>query len=233
LDSSFETIVLAIEEGRGIFDNLRKMLLYLMSDAFEEIVLVLTAIVLRLPLPITAAQILWVNLVSDGFPNLALTVDPKSPGIMNKPPRSPKELLVAPWMRILILIVSLSGGFFAFALFYYTYTKSGSIELARSVAFATVGINSLAYVFSIKALREPFWKVQVFNNVWLLLGVVGGVLLQVAPFVIVPLRNMFEIVPIGNYWFMVVGASVLMFIVIELSKVLFRFNLKGNNHALS
>ncbi len=226
LDSSFKTIVLAIEEGRGIFDNLRKMILYLLSDAFVEIVLVLTAIMVKLPLPITAAQILWVNLVSDGFPNLALTVDPKAPGTMNKPPRSPKELLVSPWMRTLILIVSLTGGFFAVALFYYSYTKSGSLELARSVAFATVGINSLTYVFSIKALKDPFWKAQPFNNVWLLLGVVGGALLQVAPFVITPLRNMFKVVPIGNYWFVVVGASVLMFIVIELSKVIFRFKLE-------
>jgi len=226
LDSSFRTIVLAIEEGRGIFDNLRKMILYLLSDAFVEIVLVLTAIMVKLPLPITAAQILWVNLVSDGFPNLALTVDPKAPGIMSKPPRSPKELLVSPWMRTLILIVSLTGGFFAVSLFYYSYTKSGSLELARSVAFATVGINSLIYVFSIKALKDPFWKAQAFNNIWLLLGVASGVLLQVAPFVIAPLRNMFKVVPIGNYWFMVVGASVLMFVVIELSKVLFRFKLK-------
>jgi len=227
LDSSFKTIVLAIEEGRGIFDNLRKMILYLLSDAFVEIILVLTAIMVKLPLPITAAQILWVNLVSDGFPNLALTVDPKAPGTMSKPPRSPKEMLVSPWMRTLILIVSLTGGFFAVALFYYSYTKSNSLDLARSVAFATVGINSLIYVFSIKALKDPFWKVSAFNNVWLLLGVVAGVLLQVAPFVITPLRNMFEIVPIGNYWFAVVGASALMFVVIELSKVLFRFKLKG------
>lgn len=231
LDSSFKTIILAIEEGRGIFDNLRKMILYLMSDAFEEIVLVITTIILGLPLPITAAQILWVNLVSDGFPNLALTVDPKTPGAMQKPPRSPKELLVSSWMKILILIVSLSGGFFAFALFLYAYNNSGSVELARSIAFATVGINSLTYVFSIKALREPFWKAQTFNNIWLLLGVGAGVMLQLAPFVIVPLRNMFEVEPIGNYWFAVMGASLLMFIIIELSKVLFKVKLKGGHHA--
>ncbi len=83
-------------------------------------------------------------------------------------------------------------------------------------------------MFSIKALKDPFWKASAFNNVWLLLGVVAGILLQVAPFVITPLRNMFEVVPIGNYWFAVVGASVLMFIVIELSKVLFRSKLKVN-----
>ncbi len=222
LDSSFKTIVLAIEEGRGIFDNLRKMLLYLLSDAFEEIFLVMTAIIFRLPLPITAAQILWVNLVSDGLPNLALTIDPKSPGIMSKKPRSPKELLVAPWMKILILIGSLTGGIFAFSAFYYAYKVSGSLELARSVAFAIVGVDSLTYVFSIKALKDPFWKTNIFNNIWLLAAVAGGLLLALAPFIIVPLRNMLKVVPIGNYWAVVALASVLMFVVIELSKWLFR-----------
>ncbi len=230
LDSSFKTIVLAIEEGRGIFDNLRKMILYLMSDAFEEIVLVLTTIILRLPLPITAAQILWVNLVSDGFPNLALTVDPKAPGIMQKPPRPTAEELVAPWMKVLILIVSLSGGFFAYALYHHSFLTTGSLELARSIAFATVGVNSLVYVFSIKALKDPFWKARAFDNIWLLISVVGGAALQLMPFVIRPLGVLLRIVPIGKYWFLVMGASVLMFIIIELCKDLFKLHLKGNNN---
>ena len=113
LDSSFATIVAAIEEGRGMFDNIRKIILYLMSDAFEEIFAVVGTILLSvtlvpgLPLPITAAQILWINIVSDGFPHLALTVDPKRPGLMKLPPRNPREELVAPWMRWLILVISI------------------------------------------------------------------------------------------------------------------------------
>jgi len=227
LDSSFKTIVLAVEEGRGIFDNLRKMLLYLISDAFEEIVLVFTSILFRLPLPITAAQILWVNLVSDGFPSLALSVDPKTPGIMERPPRSPQEMLVTSWMKWLIAIASLTGGLISFGLFYYAYHKSGSVELARSVAFAMVGLDSLIFAFSVKGLREPFWRAKPFNNPWLLAGVAAGAVLQIAPFVIKPLRELFDVVPIGAYWYVVLGASVIMFIVIELSKVLFRLKLKG------
>ena len=206
------------------------MILYLMSDAFEEIVLVMTTIILRLPLPITAAQILWVNLVSDGFPNLALTVDPKAPGTMQKPPRPTGESLIAPWMKILILIVSLSGGFFAYALYHHSYITTGSIELARSIAFATVGVNSLVYVFSIKALKDPFWKARAFDNVWLLVSVAAGAALQLMPFVIRPLGKLMNVVPIGKYWVMVVGASILMFIIIELCKDLFKIHLKGGKH---
>src|SRR3989344_3546250 len=112
LDSSFATIIAAIEEGRSIFDNIRKVILYLMSDAFEEIIAVVGSLFLKLPLPVSAAQILWINLVSDGFPDLALTLDPKTRGIMRRNPRNGSENLVAPWMKTLIFIVSLVGGIF-------------------------------------------------------------------------------------------------------------------------
>ena len=87
LDSNFRTILAAVEEGRGIFDNLRKVILYLLSDCFSEIFLITSALALRLPLPLAASQILWINLVTDGLPNLALTVDPKGKGILAEKPR--------------------------------------------------------------------------------------------------------------------------------------------------
>lgn len=222
LDSSFKTIVLAIEEGRGIFNNLRKILLYLMSDAFVGIFVVLAAIFTRFPLPISAAQVLWINLISDGFPNLALTVDPKEKDIMKYPPRSPKEPLLSSWLKWLILIVSSASSAFAFALFYHAYTRTGDIVFARSVVFATVGINSLIYVFSIKGLTQPFWKTNMFNNKWLLLAVFGGLLLQFSPYLVPVISKLLNIVPIGNYWYGVFGAAGLVFIIIELSKYLLR-----------
>lgn len=223
LDSSFNTIVLAVEEGRGIFDNLRKMILYLLCDGFVEIILVIISIIAKLPLPITAAQILWVNLVSDGFPNLALTVDPKDPKTMNKSPRSPKELLVSVWMKELIAVVSFTGGLFAFGLFYYAYKQTGDAQFARSVAFATVGVNSLVYVFSIKALRQQFWNTKIFNNKWLLLAVVAGLILQVSPFTVPFLKEAFEITSIGIYWVYVAAVSFGLMIVIEILKAIFNF----------
>lgn len=228
LDSSFKTIVLAIEEGRGIFDNLRKMILYLMCDAFVEILLVLGAIImgstilLGLPLPITAAQILWVNLVSDGFPSLALTVDPKAMDTMSRPPRQMNEFLVAGWMKKIILIVSVVGAILAFTLFYVTWHTTQDVFLARSVAFATVGTNSLLYVFSIKGLQEPFWRIKMFNNRWLNWAVLAGIVLQLLPFTVPFLKNAFETKWLGNYWFWVIGAAVLMYMLIELLKWVFR-----------
>jgi Ca2+-transporting ATPase len=193
LDSSFNTIITSIEEGRGIFDNIRKVILYLLSDAFSEIFAVLAAILLGFPLPVTATQILWINLVSDGFPNLALTVDPKRAHAMDEPPRIPTEPLVNRWMLILIAFVSFFSGLTAFGLFWFVHHTTGDIKLARSVAFAALGINSLAYVFSVRALREPVWRVNPLSNLWLIGGIAGGAFLQILPFVFAPARAFFNV----------------------------------------
>ncbi|MFA6981870.1 MAG: HAD-IC family P-type ATPase [Patescibacteria group bacterium] len=228
LDSRFSTIVAAVEEGRGIFDNIRKVILYLMCDAFEEIFVVLVSLLFRLPLPISAAQVLWVNLVSDGFPGLALTVDPKALGTMRRKPKSPKENLVAPWMYKLMIIVSFIGGASAFILFYYMVKTTGNIILARSVAFAAIGINSLVYVFSVKTLQDPFWKSNPLKNRWLIGAVLGGVLLQVLPFIWGGLGNFLKVEPLGRYWILVFASSFVMFLAIEVSKWGFRHQLKHN-----
>lgn len=216
LDSNFETVVAAIEEGRGIFDNIRKVLLYLVSDSFEEIVAVVGSIILGLPVPITAAQILWINIISDGFPNLALTIDPKAHGTMDRPPRPPAEPLVTIWMRELIAIVSLSGGIIALIIFIYYLNQTGSIEIARSVAFAAFGVNSLIYVFSIKTLKEPFWKENPFNNHWLIIAVIMGMFFQFLPFMFQGSRKFFDLTPLSIPQLVTVfSASFVMFIIIE------------------
>ena len=223
LDSNFATVVAAIEEGRGIFDNIRKIILYLLSDSFEEIVAVVAAMLFVLPLPVSAAQILWINLISDGFPNLALTVDPKREKIMKGAPRSPREGVVAGWMKGLIIIVSLAGGLSAFILFAWTYKTQANLELSRSIAFAALGINSLVYVFSIKTLRDPFWRDRVLNNKWLLLAVVAGLGLQISPFLVPGLGRFLGVIPLNiGQWGIVFASSVLMFIIIEISKSVFR-----------
>ena len=224
LDSNFATIVAAVEEGRGIFDNIRKIILYLLSDAFGEIVIVLTAIIAGLPLPITAVQILWINLVSDGFPGLALTIDPKVKGSMERPPRSPKEPLVAEWMKVLIGLVSVCSAMVALSFFIYILSSTGDLILARSVAFLTLGMNSLFYVFSVRTLMTPFWRNNVFENKWLIVAAFAGFGLQMTPFSTPATREFFGITKLEpNYLLIAFVLPVVMFIMIEVSKTVFRF----------
>ncbi len=226
LDSSFSTVVSAIEEGRGMFDNIRKIIIYLLADGFEEIVAVIATLIFHLPLPVSAAQILWINIVSDGFPHLALTVDPKEPGIMQKSPRDPKQPLVNSFMKKLIFLVSLEGGIVAFSVFYYFLKTTGDTNLARSVAFATLGINSLIYVFSIRILEDPFWKENPFDNKWLNMAVIAGLIFQVFPFLFEPTRKFLEIEKLTlSEWSIVFGAGLFMFGMIEISKYVFRHKL--------
>lgn len=216
LDSSFSTIVWAIEEWRWMFDNIRKIILYLLSDAFVEIFAIIVALIVWAPLPVTAAMILWINLVSDGLPNLALTVDPKRKWIMDVPPRSPQEKIVAPWMKKLIFIVSLTWAIGWLLLFFIILHTTGDVVLAQSVCFVTFSINSLVYVFSIKTLTEPFWVANPFNNKWLLAAVAWWLALTIAPFVFNWLGTFLGVVAIGNRWYAAFGVAIVMVFLIEI-----------------
>jgi len=227
MDSSFATIVETIREGRGIFDNIRKIILYLLSDSFEEIVAVIGTLILRLPLPISAVQILWINIISDGFPHLSLTVDPKAKGIMQRQPRLPSTNIIAPWMKILIFIVSITGGVVALILFWYYFESSGDIKVGRSIAFATLGVNSLVYVFSVRTLTAPFWEENPFKNKWLNAASIAGLCFQILPFTTGELRNFFGLTKLNPMqWLSVFAASAVMFVIIEISKFIFRKKLK-------
>lgn len=218
LDSSFSTIVSAVEEGRSMFDNIRKIVLYLLCDAFEEIIVIVFCIITWTVLPVTAAQILWINLVSDWFPNIALTIDPKRKWLMNLPPRSPKEYIVNAWIKRLIVIVSITWAALCFLIFSWVLHLTNDLVLARSVAFVTLGINSLVYVFSVKTLDKPCWHENVFNNGRLLIAVWWWILLQMIPFLFSTVGDFLDIVRIWNRFRACIGASLVMFMIIELNK---------------
>ncbi len=219
LDSNFSTVIAAIEEGRSIFDNIRKVILYLLSDAFAEILVVLGGIILGLPLPITAVQIIWINLVSDGFPGLALTIDPKRPEIMHEAPRSPKEKLVNTWMLALIGTVSIVAGSIALLVYVVALHYTNDVLFARSLCFLTLGLNSLTYVFSVRTLNTPFWKSNVFENKWLILAVGAGFVLQSVPFLTESTRSFFGVVPLQlSCWLLAICLSIFVFFTVEIFK---------------
>lgn len=223
LDSNFSTIMAVVEEGRGIIENLKKVILYLLSDAFCEIFVVFGSIFLSLPLPVTAVQILWINLVSDGFPGLSLTVDPIRKDILKDKPKGLNESLINSWMIFLIGIISLTGGFLALLVFVFSQLLGGSLELSRSLVFATLGLNSLLYVFSVRTLKTSFSLSSFLENKWLVAAVLGGFLLQILPFSFSGFRHFFGLEPLGfEGWLLVLGLSFLMFLVVEILKILGR-----------
>ncbi|MBU1085106.1 HAD-IC family P-type ATPase, partial [Patescibacteria group bacterium] len=216
LDSDFSTIVAAIEEGRGIFVNLKKIILYLLSDAFAEVILVLGSIFMGLPLPITAAQILWINLVDDGLPDFALTLEPKPDDLMKYKPEGQDRQLLDMEVKLLIGLISTVTAVLALGVFKFYLTTTGDLRLARSVAFAMLGVDSLLYVFSCKTLKEPLWKEKLFNNMWLVGAVLIGLVFQVIALYVPGLQVILKTVGLGvREWLVIIGASALVMGMIE------------------
>lgn len=222
LDSNFKTIVAAIEEGRGIFDNLQKIVLYLLADAFGELLVIFGALLMGLPLPLVAGQILWINLAADSLPDLALAVDPKRKGLMKELPRNPKENLLNLEMKFLVFLISLFAGISTLVIFSFMLRNTGDLFLSRSLAFALLGTNSLFYVFSCRSLRQPVWQTNIFSNRWLLAGVLAGFFLLVIPFYLRPLQVLLKTVPLRiDEWLIVLLLGLLVVGIIEGVKAAF------------
>lgn len=172
LDNNFNVIVASIEEGRSIFLNLKKIIVYLLADSFTEIILILGAMALGLPLPLTAIQILWINLAADGFPGIALTFETNEDSdLMNASYLKGRYRLLDKEMIILIFIIGILTDVMLLGLFYYVFNTQGLI-LAQTFVFAAHATDSLLYVFSCKNLHKSLFHTKIFDNKYLL-GAVG------------------------------------------------------------
>ncbi|MFH1433298.1 MAG: HAD-IC family P-type ATPase [Candidatus Uhrbacteria bacterium] len=223
LDNALTTIVAAIEQGRVIFDNIRKVTVFLLANGFSEMILVGGAVLVGLPLPLLPAQILWVNLITDGFPSIALTTEPGEPGVMDEPPRAKTESIMSREMKVLIFIIAMVADIALFGIFYFLYqTGLYSIEFIRTFVLTALAVSSLMYVFAIKSFRRSILKTPLFNNKWLWLGVIVGFLLQIAVVTVPVLQNIFETVSLSwIHWLILLGIGSIKLVAIEVAKWFF------------
>lgn len=176
-DDNYATIVAAIEEGRAIYDNIRKFIRYLLSCNTGEVLTMFLAAVLGLPLPLIPIQILWVNLVTDGLPAMALGVDPPDPDVMRRPPRPPEEGVFARRLGYKILGRGILIGLGTLATFMYGWKLAdGGLQEARTMAFATLVMAQLIHVFDCRSERRSIFEIGFFSNPYL----VGAVALSVS-----------------------------------------------------
>ncbi len=178
LDNNFKTIITAVEQGRVIFENIRKVILYLVSDSFSEVIVIAGSLLIGIPLPIAAAQILWINLVTDGLPDAALTLEPKEKNIMKEPPRKENEPLLDFEIKLLIAVISIVSGVLTLLVFMYIHNVTGDFIRASTIAFSILAIDSLIYVFSIRSLRHSIFKENIFSNKYLIVAVVAAFIFQ-------------------------------------------------------
>lgn len=225
LDDNFKTIVAAIEEGRRIFNNIRKVVLYLLSDSFSEIILILGSVLLGFPIPLIAAQILWINLVGDGFLGAALAFDPAENDTMRQNPIKKDTSIITKKMIELIAVISLITGIGMLALFYWLYIIKGTpLAEVRTIIFCFLAFDSLLYVFSIRDPHTSFFHEKFFSNWYLIAAVILGFALQLAAVYFPPLQKLFQTTPLNSFdWLIITIASITTITAIEIAKkILYR-----------
>jgi Ca2+-transporting ATPase len=191
-DDNFASIIAAVREGRGIFDNIRKTLVYLLAGNTGELLVMLTAGIIALPMPLLPLHLLWINLATDGFPALALVMDPPDTDVLRRPPRLPSEPMLGrrEWTNIVwtgALQAAVTLGIFVWAL------RARNLGEARNLAFTTLVFGELFRSFASRSPTKLFWEVGVFSNVRLLAVVVASTLIQIGIHHIPPLESLFQI----------------------------------------
>jgi Ca2+-transporting ATPase len=218
MDDNFATIVAAVEEGRIIYDNIKKYLTFLLSCNVAEILVLGIAGMIGWPLPLVALQILWVNLVTDGPPALALSVEPAEPDLMGRPPRDPNEPVFS--RSVLATLSSMSLLIFAGLMpIFYFYWQTEGVEKAQTMTLATLVVYQLFYALSCRSLRFSLPQLGFFTNKWLLAAVLTSGLLTLAVIYIPSWGKPFGTVPL-SFWdwdvcFIAAGGS---FLLVEIGK---------------
>jgi Ca2+-transporting ATPase len=220
LDDNFASIVAAVEDGRGIYENIRKFVFYLLSGNTGEVLVMLGASLAGWPLPLLPVQILWVNLLTDGLPALALGVDPYSRDLMRQPVRGHDDnIFDRTFTRDLFGIGMVIAACTLAAFAYLYFIEKSPIGRARSVAFSVLVGTHLIHAFNARHARLSIFQIGFFSNVWLVLAVAISLALQLIILSWPPAQTVFKTQsPVGLEWAYIVGLAVVPLIVVEILK---------------
>ena len=208
VDDNFSSIVSAVEEGRKIYQNIRKFIQYLLSCNLGEILTIFVAILIGLPRPLLPIQILWVNLVTDGLPALALGLDPAERDVMRRPPRDPKEGIFSGKMGFNIFSQGLFIGLITLIAFYYGYSKY-SLDVGEAMAFGTLSFSQLWHSLNIRSNRFSIFRLGIFSNNYLVWAIMTSGLLQLAVMLVPFLQSVFQVVTLTpSQWVLLILISL-------------------------
>ncbi len=216
VDDNFATIVHSVESGRTIYRNIKKFIRFLLSANFDEVLVVSAIFLLGYPLPFIPLQILWINLLTDALPALALGTDVPEEGIMQLHPHSPHRSL---WRDLLAF--SLLAGFLSSAISIFLYFKvlsTGSIEHTRTLLFTTVVIFELLLVFSVR-FSDKFYFTSFFKNKFLLFSILFSLALQLLAIYTKPMQKVLHTEPLTqNDWMLMLSLTIVAITIIEIWK---------------
>jgi Ca2+-transporting ATPase len=218
-DDNFATIVHAIEEGRSIYDNIRKFLHFLLMSNGAEVLIIFIAALIGMPLPLLAVQILWVNLLTDGLPAVALALDPPAIGIMNRNPRKSKENTISKSMIQSILFASVLMCIATLGLFKWVLYTGMPEAQARTVALAALIVLEMVSVQIVRGRYNVKWN----SNKWVWLAILLSLGLMIAIIYLPVLQTLFHTVALPlSIWPWILGVSAIVYIVIIIKQIIER-----------
>jgi len=217
-DDNFASIVAAVEEGRGIFSNIKKYLMYLLSSNVGEIGLMATATLAGLPLPLSAVQILYINLATDGLPALALAVDPPEDDLMRRPPRDPRTGIFTRPVIILMLVGGLWSTIVNLALFVWALNSGRTVEQAMTMTFVSLVLIQFFKAYNFRSDRHSVLR-HPFANKWLNIAILWELVMLALILYVPVLERVFGTFAMStNEWLVIVGAALTVSPVLELAK---------------
>jgi Ca2+-transporting ATPase len=221
-DDNYASIVSAIEQGRIIYSNIRKFVYYLLSCNLAEIAVIFIGTLAGWGSPLTALQLLWLNLVTDGAPALALAAEKGDPDIMNQAPRPPKEPIINRYMRTGIFVQTLAITLVTLAAFRIGQTSDVHVEFANTMAFVTLSCSELLRAFTARSEYYPLLKIGAFKNRWMNLAVVSSLVMILAVVYVPFLQTVFKTLPLGwEQWSELLPLLLIPSLAAELTKYIF------------
>ncbi len=218
-DDNFSSIEAAVEEGRGVFDNLTKFIVWTLPTNLGEGLVLLVAILFGMTLPILPVQILWINMTTAGFLGLTLAFEPKEPGIMDRAPRNPEEPILNKILSLRILLVGALLLVGAFGLFELAMNQGATLEQARTVAVNAFIFMELFYLFNCRSLHHSIGSLGIFSNPWIFGGMITMTLVQLCYTYLPAMNTLFKSAPIPpDFWVGITGAGFATFLLVELEK---------------
>jgi P-type Ca2+ transporter type 2C len=197
LNGNFSIIVTAIREGRRIIDNLRKIAAYLLGTSFSELFIVAASLAIGGPLPLLSSQILWTNIIEEGFMNFAFAFEPGEDGAMKRAPEKRSgSALISREMKYFIAVISIVTGLFLILLYLLLLHINLPIERLRTIMFVALSVDSIFFSFSLKNLHAPLWRTDFFSNRYLLVALSISLGLLLAAIFTAPIRTLLSLVPL-------------------------------------
>ena len=207
-DDNFASIVNAVEEGRGVYDNIRKYIGFLLSGNISEVMIIFLGIIFGLPLPLTATQILLINLITDGLPALALSADPFEPNAMSRKPKKHDEPIYK-GLNPFLIYYPIAMTITALSIFYWTYKNIGLAE-AQTATFLTIGMFELYQSIASRSTIYPVWKVGPFRNKWLILAFISSFAVMAVSIFVPKIGQVLDMtaLSVGQFFFIVLVSTI-------------------------